>query len=497
MMNQPHRIRCAFLILAIAVSGAELAAGQSLEDAIEAELDQIKDQAPSQAPANKATKAPVPNAAAKPAVKAEKPAGARPVPLARTPREPSKKPIAGGKSGVYVVQSGDTLWEISKTLFGDGQYWTKLLAENPEIKDPNNLRKGQSIRYSSGNIEGPARIQIVEKRDVIEMGRVRRAESPFREPVFREEALKSFSRADLSNRESIEVEELVDQPELPPEKPRTPVLRNLPRSFVARSYGRKQGNYSIAGIDVGEERSRTESATAFVNSYILDAEPTAVGKVEEIEIAEEIASFGQSVYVRMSRPTSVGQRYTVIFPKGKIKDPNRGMVGPVVEVGGQIEITHVLDEDKGVFKALVVTSINPVLKNSLLIEGEMPKVKFERSGTLLNVDVRVIGGENDLSRKILGESSTVFLDGGAGAGLSVGDILPVQSQRKARRKQSKFPEERVSIGVLRIVRVEPTVATAVVVEANDEIVPGDRTGGALPEKRRPVGLSPVEATELD
>ena len=35
--------------------------------------------------------------------------------------------IAGAKmSEVYTIQKGDTLWDLSKTFFGEGNYWLKF-----------------------------------------------------------------------------------------------------------------------------------------------------------------------------------------------------------------------------------------------------------------------------------------------------------------------------------------------------------------------------------
>jgi hypothetical protein len=104
----------------------------------------------------------------------------------------------------------------------------------------------------------------------------------------------------------------------------------------------------------------------------------------------------------------------------------------------------------------------------------------------LDVEARIIGGEYDENRKVIGENSVVYLDQGSNVGLKPGDILPVQARRGERREDTKFPDWRRPIGILKIVKVERNVSTAIVVEAQEEITPGDRTGGALPEHARPI-----------
>lgn len=45
----------------------------------------------------------------------------------------------------HTVQSGDTLWGIAKTYYGDGGQYTKIAAANPSIKNPNLIYAGQVL----------------------------------------------------------------------------------------------------------------------------------------------------------------------------------------------------------------------------------------------------------------------------------------------------------------------------------------------------------------
>ena len=45
----------------------------------------------------------------------------------------------------YVVQSGDTLWGISKRFYGDGSKYNSIYEANPKIKNPNLIYVGQVI----------------------------------------------------------------------------------------------------------------------------------------------------------------------------------------------------------------------------------------------------------------------------------------------------------------------------------------------------------------
>jgi len=307
----------------------------------------------------------------------------------------------------------------------------------------------------------------------------------YRPPVFREEALKSLVPGDPASRTLIEVDELVSKPEIPPAKRTTPVLKELPPSFVPQSYGALSGNYDITGLDVGRRRSLSEPAVLTLNSYVLDSAPAGVGRVVEIEVGMEVASVGQAVFVRMEKGVRPGDRFSVVRERGMIPLSSGGNAH-IIEAGGTLEITGVADDSKNIYRAIILSSVNPITVGSVLIERELPTVTFAASGSVRGVEARVIGGEFDSVRNIFGESAIVYLEGGAERGLQAGDLLYVQAIRKTRRPHTEVPEWRRPIGLLKVVTVGQNVATAVVLQAQEEIRPGDLTGGDRLEESLPV-----------
>jgi nucleoid-associated protein YgaU len=90
-----------------------------------------------------------PSPAYAPAPAAYTPAPAQPVydsaPVvasAVTPAYTSSSTAMGG--GTYVVKKGDTLYGISRTHYGDGKQWQKIVAANPGLS-PSSLKVGQTI----------------------------------------------------------------------------------------------------------------------------------------------------------------------------------------------------------------------------------------------------------------------------------------------------------------------------------------------------------------
>ncbi len=60
----------------------------------------------------------------------------------------------GRKSEIYVVQKGDNLFTVSKTLFGDPNFWPKIWALNRQgITNPHQIRPGLEIYFYPGSAD--------------------------------------------------------------------------------------------------------------------------------------------------------------------------------------------------------------------------------------------------------------------------------------------------------------------------------------------------------
>ena len=61
----------------------------------------------------------------------------------------------------YVIQRGDTLWDLSGKFLDSPWYWPKLWSYNPQIENPHWIYPGNPLRLSAGGAEAPARIELV------------------------------------------------------------------------------------------------------------------------------------------------------------------------------------------------------------------------------------------------------------------------------------------------------------------------------------------------
>lgn len=73
------------------------------------------------------------------------------------------------KSEVYVVQKGDTLWSISKTLFGDPLFWPKIWSLNRMgIVNPHFITPGLQVVFYSGSDEHIPSLAVHKKKETQE-----------------------------------------------------------------------------------------------------------------------------------------------------------------------------------------------------------------------------------------------------------------------------------------------------------------------------------------
>ncbi len=412
---------------------------------------------------------------------------------------------------MYSVQAGDTLWDLSRTLFADGFYWSRLWAENPEIQNPHQISKGQAIRFVGGTEAAPPEIRVVqdqpdplieqsnaafdredevqaiqdlppaeEKADIdIEIAptRAKKAEpKPIvgEAPVFLEDMEGRITQADLEAGVVIEQNELVRRPKIPPsDVERRPVLKDIPRSFAEL-----RPRMPDKTVTIRRRSSIAEKvAAAIVPSHIgYERRPEPMGSVVEAEAGEYVASIGQTILIEANEPLTVGSKVFTVTERYKVSG-----IGYAYEVGGVIRLMELVDEKKQIYRGQVTYAVGPVRVGSDVLLGEPPRVAVSSKGRRVTSKLVIAGGGEDSDRTMFGDSAIVFLEAGSENEVQVGDVLAVQARIGERRK-SKIPEVTAPIGILKVFSVSGKMASAFVVLSTSEIRKGDFTGPAFPTR---------------
>ncbi|MCP4804124.1 MAG: LysM peptidoglycan-binding domain-containing protein [Proteobacteria bacterium] len=70
-----------------------------------------------------------------------------------------------GESDRYVIQPGDTLWDISTAFMGDAYYWPQLWSFNDYITNPHWIYPGQYVVFRPGTLLDPPEMDVPDVRD--------------------------------------------------------------------------------------------------------------------------------------------------------------------------------------------------------------------------------------------------------------------------------------------------------------------------------------------
>jgi hypothetical protein len=293
-------------------------------------------------------------------------------------------PDAAGTSGAstpggqvqesYVIQRGDTLWDLSGKFLDSPWYWPKLWAFNPQIENPHWIYPGNPLRLSPAGAEAPARIDVASAAD----------------PVAPKE-LDDLTRGNIDRAQMIDDEDTV-------------------------TVG---GPYKIGGM---RPKGPAVQRNSFVTANQLEASGTVVAAFEE----KMFLTTGDRIYGRFKDPGSVkvGQVFSVYRSDGAIIHPvtNR-QFGWKTVILGSARVTAV---EPGVAASLVITYVNDSIERGDLLGPSTEQARrplFVRPNRS-SLDAFVIGVQPAILTGAA-EFNVIYLDKGKADGVDVGNTFEV------------------------------------------------------------------------
>lgn len=373
--------------------------------------------------------------------------------------------LAGREVEVYEIQRGDTLWGVSTTFFGDGNYWPKIWSVNAEITNPHLIRPGHSIRFILGDMADAPAFAITETE----------LEDPDMSTL-----VGPIVDADGEDFYGVEIP--------PPLEVSRPVVRRLPPSLPVWDYTTAPEGYDETGVDYIRRDDIELDMNLPLPAFILESAPESIGRVFELELGGEQVGLYQYCYVEVqSGLAKPGDRLTVVRPLERLRAPNSevslGLFPPkLIETGGVVELVDVVESravssGRDMFRAIVVSSVNPILPGSLLISGPVPRGNFSPRGQLSEVEAQIVGGVNDRRSHYFATHSIVFLNRGRSHGLVDNSVLAIRANPRARHGQSIVRERDRRIGQLKVLKASENFATALVLSSSEGVYSGDFIGG--------------------
>ena len=316
--------------------------------------------------------------------------------------------IAGSKD-VYTIQKEDTLWDISKVLFGDPHYWPKLWSSNPGISNPHLIHPEGSLGFVHGTEGSPPSLNVLQGSS----GKLpqRSAKAP---PDF----LKGVK---------------INIPGS--QKPPPPIMQNIPSSLPPlRLADKKDDDKDKIDLSFGKLFRPT---TAFLRHYMAEKPLSGSGVISGNKEYGRWFHAGQILLVEMTDPVNPGQKLTVVQNKGKLYSSVRGVRGPFgyqVEVQGEIEIIGRVEDSFDLYEAKVTKSFNPVTKGALVLNKSLIPFDYKKTDVVGSSSAQIIGvpSISHHAKQVASPYSLVYLNRGAASGLSVGQMYQVKANSSVR-----------------------------------------------------------------
>jgi hypothetical protein len=323
---------------------------------------------------------------------------------------------AAGPSDAYVIQPGDTLWDVSTRFLGDAYAWPQLWSVNEYITNPHWIYPGNRIYFRLGDALNPPSAGMDAPAEPTDAGaRV----------AVRGEAATSENACDF------------------------PVIFDR----------------AIDGLKVSVPGMLGDDASLGIR-----------GKVYASEVLGQAVGEGRIVYARVddAQDYECGAMVGVYRKVGrKVRGP-RGPLGRVYRV---LALGEVVRTDGDVVSVRLRDSFTEVFRGDLV--GDPVPVDFEldvRRPPTDPVDATIVARLTADEQQLMYTGETVFLDRGVEDGVDVGSSLWVVERRDGSiltGPEDKRLPERV-VGRVVVVRAESESATGIVVDSAREFDVGAR-----------------------
>jgi hypothetical protein len=363
------------------------------------------------------------------------------------------------RSENYLIQKGDNLSSISKTLFGDSNYWPRVWAAQP--KQSHLVDASHAIHFLLGSEEAAPSFSIAEADDQVELkensGLIpAAATSHFGTPV-----------------------------EIPPPQVRPrPVLQILPESLPEwQKIRRTKSKFLDYDVEIVPRRQMNFEERQTIPIYVQDDRLESVGKLLSTVSEMALVTPGEEIFVRLKSGSGhEGAHYLLVQDGGQLQSnplagQNRLHEAYVVQILAEIVLLTPAQAkpaaDWDVYRAKVVQAAGVSVKNSDIIAGRMNTVSLSKVGPMAPVKAEIIGGNYDSRGIYFGEGSWVFLDRGARDGLRAGQLMWADTNPIARD-----PNSTISVGInqaalIKIAFTSEGVATGIVISSKEAITQGD------------------------
>lgn len=349
--------------------------------------------------------------------------------------------VQASKKQVYVIQPGDTLSDVSKTLFDDINIWPKIWATNTDvIMNPHEIEPGMKLKFFPGTITELPVLTLSETK------------TPGAQPSVVDEGPPPPTR--ISRR-----------------------LKKVPDSLPLYRWG--SVNRPKPQVVVDDMTKDIREPLIIMNHYLEEGSPSYIGEIIESEQGSLTAVDFEYVIVHLNDPSTIKLVYaTKEVDAFKVPGSRDAAEVKIMELQGELEILEKVDPDKNYYRARVVRTVTSMLIGAKLMPGRLPRGDVRETEIPSGIEANIIGGSENSIRRLYGPGEAVYIDGGVAQGIREGQTYNIFTNLKNRNPNSVVEYKNRQIGKLKILRTTENFSTAYILQVDEDIWKGDKIGGA-------------------
>jgi hypothetical protein len=345
----------------------------------------------------------------------------------------------------YMVQPGDTLFDICDQLLDEPGYWPKLWALNPEIKNPHFIFPNMRLRFYPGDDDTPPYLQVVTEDDVI--------------PI---------DKGDLDE-EQLVAEKVVFEVE----------AETIEEGALIEVIGPDGVDGEVEEFLVGGKLYSGDDIQVQVPGFIFREEKEPLAYVIGGSRGEISAGPGRKVLLEAMDGVQNGTLYTVLRRGEEIEDFETGdTVGYKYYFIANARVQKGLDDD--IYIAAVENVRMSVMPEDIIVNYISTNRSIPSNtavGALSAVNARVVGFQFAM-QEMGGMGNYAFIDKGNGDGVSPGMYLPVfatPGYLTSSFGDGDLPEDYELVGIIRIIDTTEAGSVGYVMQNTQELRVGDKT----------------------
>ncbi|MDP3111248.1 MAG: LysM peptidoglycan-binding domain-containing protein [Thermodesulfovibrionales bacterium] len=206
-------------------------------------------------------------------------------------------------------------------------------------------------------------------------------------------------------------------------------------------------------------------ASGYITDYIAK-EIKSVGKITGAPTGRSMFGNNDYMYIKTNTPANAGDKFHVIRPSALIKHPKtKNKMGYLISVLGTVKV---IETENGMTKAVVTKAYGEMRTGDLLDAFyEIEPVMEEDEHRKPDVSGFIVAAQK--MKSISAFLDILFIDKGSSDGLEIGDMLKTISFDKLNKSRT--------IGVIQIINLKGSTASAIVRKSESTISVGDEVTG--------------------